>query len=118
MMSDLDGGAPVNGYRVSTREQIRGHAGASGRRRSCRWQGPPGARRSSSLDHGLVREIRRQVAERLAARLQATPDLPSTRGESSVGPWWRRYWRSAPASVPEPENRSRLPPRSTRWRRR
>src|SRR4051794_41955168 len=44
-------------------------AGADGREEPA-----PGVR--PSVDHGKVREIRRQVAERLAARLQATPGLP------------------------------------------
>src|SRR3954454_9741261 len=76
-MSDLQGGAPVNGYPTldsradpaATPVPVPGYATAGG-------GGHPAPGDRASLDHGLVRELRRQVAERLAARLQATPDLP------------------------------------------
>ena len=77
-MSDLyRGRAQVNGYRdldtsagpAAAPALVVGDARADGREEPARDIRP-------SVDHGVVREIRRQVAERLAARLQATPGLP------------------------------------------
>src|SRR4051812_3037860 len=77
-MSDLyRGRAPVNGYRdldtspgpAAAPAFVVGDAPADRREEPARDVRP-------SVDHGMVREIRRQVAERLAARLQETPRLP------------------------------------------
>ena len=77
-MSDLyRSGAQLNGHPavdaplspVDVTASVLGYGAADQR-------GEPESEVRLSVDHGVVREIRRQVAERLAARLQATPGLP------------------------------------------